>query len=204
MKRQLIYLTAALVLGAAFLAIADEAEEQELFRADHQLEQMARTVRSPALEPAMRALSTVGSGYVLIPLSVALGTLLWRRGTDLALALPVLGAGVGIIEVAGKWLVHRPRPRGHAFGFPSGHAIAATVFFAFLVYVVWTVRLHPALCWVVTVLAALLIVGVAASRVYLHAHWFSDVLGGVLAGAAYVCAVVWCIERRSGGYPYRS
>src|SRR5207245_625975 len=73
-----------------------------------------------------------------------------------------------------------------AYGFPSGHTFGAVVFFGGLIYFLWTIELRRIWRWTGTVVLVLLILGVAASRLYLRAHWLSDVLGGFAGGIAYL------------------
>ena len=74
------------------------------------------------------------------------------------------------------------------YSFPSGHAVASTVFYgALCVLVLQRVR-SPA--WRVAALAGAvaMVLLVAFSRVYLGAHYLSDVLAGIAVGAACVAA----------------
>jgi len=44
--------------------------------------------------------------------------------------------------------------------------------------------------------ACLLVLGVAASRIYLKVHWLSDVIGGLVGGVTYLLVVLLLIDRR--------
>ena len=138
----------------------------------------------------MRALSDMGSGKVLIPLNLGLAALLWLRGYAKALVVPASGAASVVVEGVAKWLVNRPRPKNVGYGFPSGHVLGAVVFFGLLIYIAWKVKLHPGWSCLVTVGGVLLVVGVAFSRIYLNAHWLTDVLGAAVAGAALLIAIL--------------
>ena len=76
------------------------------------------------------------------------------------------------------------------YGFPSGHVLGAVVFFGLLIYIAWKVKLHPGWSCLVTVGSVLLVVGVAFSRIYLNAHWLTDVLGAAVAGVALLIAIL--------------
>ncbi|HWO90862.1 MAG TPA: phosphatase PAP2 family protein, partial [Methylomirabilota bacterium] len=147
---------------------------------------LAQSTRQPHLESLMRALSNVGSGYALVPLGVGMFVLLRRHGHRAARFVPAMVVGAYVVFALTKWVVARPRPRLSAYGFPSGHTFGAVVFFGGLIYFLWTIELRRIWRWTGTVFLVLLILGVAASRLYLRAHWLSDVLGGFAGGTAYL------------------
>ncbi|GAB4357805.1 MAG: bifunctional DedA family/phosphatase PAP2 family protein [Gammaproteobacteria bacterium] len=102
--------------------------------------------------------------------------------------------GVVAFALAVPWLLKAaleiPRPEaiaGHFrdAAFPSGHATRAIVLFGFLA--VLTARdFHLRWRWLPYTVALLLSLGVAASRLYLGAHWLTDVLGGLTLGLIWV------------------
>jgi undecaprenyl-diphosphatase len=83
-----------------------------------------------------------------------------------------------------KVTVHRARPVDDLytgwsnFSFPSGHSTENAVLYGFLAFLVCR-NLPPARRIGVAFAAAVLIILIAFSRVYLGAHWFSDVAGGL-------------------------
>ena len=94
-----------------------------------------------------------------------------------------------------KHLFQRPRPQQLEyavtdFAFPSGHAAQATLLYGALLVLLW--RHTPSRAWRAAAAAAavLLVMAVCASRLLLQAHWFSDVVGGVLVGAAWLALAV--------------
>lgn len=76
--------------------------------------------------------------------------------------------------------------------FPSGHATMATIFFGAAGMALARLVPHPAGRLGILLAAALLILAVALSRVYLGVHWLSDVLAGILLGVVWlaVCLMV--------------
>jgi undecaprenyl-diphosphatase len=144
-------------------------------------------IRDSILTGIAKVLSFVGSGVVTIPLRVVVaGWLVFRRHWR-ALAAWLLTWGFAELALAAaKTFFHRGRPplplvdtRG--FSFPSGHAVAGASIGIALVLVL----LPPGSRrrgWEFG--AAGFAFAMAMSRVYLNAHWFSDVVAGVLLGAS--------------------
>src|SRR5262249_12444414 len=161
---------------------------------DHGVRALVQLARLPSLDIVMLAVSGLGENYGLIPL-IALGSaILWRPSRRWAVTLPILMAGAGALQLIAEGAVGRPRPNLAAWGFPSGHVLSLVVYFGLMTYLLATStaarsrrRLGYAGC-VVIVLA------VGFSRLYLEAHWVSDLAGGLTLGLAYLLATIWLGE----------
>ena len=189
-------LVLAIVSGLAFLMLAVLAFNQQFFDLDHSAYDLARSGLYPELKPLMQALSWIGSGYVLAPLSVVAYVLLRRHGHRAARYVPVMLVGAFVVFALAKWIVARPRPKLSPYGFPSAHTFGAVVFFGGVIYALWTIEMRPLWRWAGTLAMLLLIVGVAVSRLYLRSHWLSDVLGGVTGGTAYLLFCLVAVDPR--------
>jgi membrane-associated phospholipid phosphatase len=145
----------------------------------------AGAVRNGPTTVVAVGLSWLGSAWVNWPLRVlALGVLAWRTHW---LRLAAFGLAVVTSELfigPVKGLLDRPRPPDSliatsAASFPSGHAIAAAVTAVGLVLVL--AEPGPSR-WRWEVRAVVFASAMALSRVYLRAHWLSDVVVGALLG----------------------
>jgi len=152
-------------------------------------------------------ITELGSTVFVCGVALCIGlflTLRHRVAYALALAVSVLGAGAVALLVKESFSRARPEKIYQAyaeigFSFPSAHATLAAAFYGFLIYVVW--RMLPAgYLRTGAVSALLLLIGlIAFSRLYLGVHFLSDVVGGLILGAAFAClgaALVRKIERR--------
>lgn len=201
---------ALLAIGAAlwgFLEIVDTVTEAELVRTDERVRGLVGGLTRPAFTPWMAGLTELGNGWIVTVVSVvlALGLALrrqWRRAFEVAV---VMGGG-GLLIGALKLFFARARPAGalvetSGYSFPSGHSFAAMTLYGLLVVLVWQATMRPALRTVATALGGALILAIGVSRVYLGVHWLTDVLGGFLAGFAWLVAslllVRWGEGRRS-------
>ncbi|HKW94828.1 MAG TPA: phosphatase PAP2 family protein [Methylomirabilota bacterium] len=197
--RRIVFVCAAL-LGLAFLALGERAEDQgegaPWFAMDLATKSVIQSTRRPALEHPIRLLSDLGTARGLVPLGFATVVALWWRHRRLALFVPSVMLGAGIVEALSKWGVNRPRPRLTGYGFPSGHVLAAVTFYGALVYVCWVLTRRPAWRWIATGACVLVILGVGYTRIYLNAHWLTDVLGALLGGTAYLLLALAWIDAR--------
>ena len=103
-------------------------------------------------------------------------------------------AGVGIVQFLAKWAVDRPRPNLAPWGFPSAHVLSLVVLCGYLAYVASIDRARPAWRRAAFGACAAIVGTVAYSRMYLEAHFLSDILGGFTAGLAYLCVSIWAIS----------
>jgi undecaprenyl-diphosphatase len=148
--------------------------------------------RTSLLTALAHAASWVGRGAVLVPCAVAIALGAAQRGRPAPGLVPIVGVlGAIIIQTVDKALVSRPRPPVHELehvsgtSFPSGHATDATAFYLALAIVL--IAGSPAR-WVRLVTAAtapVIIAAVALSRVYLGVHYPTDVVAGIVLGAAW-------------------
>jgi membrane-associated phospholipid phosphatase len=143
-------------------------------------------IRNGVLTLLARVLNVLGGGMVTIPLRVAVAVWLAFRKRWRAFATWVITwAAAELILTAAKAFFHRGRPPLPlvdvvGFSFPSGHAVAGAATAVALVLVL--LPSGPARRrWEFVAIGFAFVM--ALSRVYLNAHWFSDVVAGVLLGA---------------------
>jgi membrane-associated phospholipid phosphatase len=124
----------------------------------------------------------------------------WREA---AILIGVVLVGQALWVICGH-LVGRPRPRPelievlidgqdiHGFpSFPSGHAVYYTAFFGFLCFLTATKMKAARWRWPLLGVFGGLVFLVGIARIYLGAHWVSDVVGGyLLGGAVLACGIV--------------
>lgn len=153
---------------------------------DGAIERWSDDVRLGVLTELCKFLSLVGGGLVTIPLRAAVSLFLLVRKRFVAFAAFALTWAAS--EILLTWLkifFHRGRPPAPlveivGFSFPSGHAVAGTALAVALVLVVFSPGPRRRKWELLTVAFAFVM---ALSRVYLSAHWFSDVVTGVLLGS---------------------
>lgn len=140
-------------------------------------------------------LTFIGSPRAMTVLAVLGGlVLLLRRRPRTLVAWTAAFVGGFALENIMKRAVHRARPpygaaylSGHSFSFPSGHALGSFIGYTMLAYVLilhWHVPRVVRTAFIA--FAALIVLLVGVSRVYLGVHYPSDVLGGWITAAVWV------------------
>jgi membrane-associated phospholipid phosphatase len=143
-------------------------------------------IRVTPLTWFFRFLNVAGGGVVTIPLRVAASLVLlarrwWHRATAFIITWVVSEVALTVL----KAYLHRGRPPGalvaiKGYSFPSGHAVAGTATAVALVLAFFPPGPRRRKWeWIAVAFSFVM----AFSRVYLSAHWFSDVVAGVLLGA---------------------
>ena len=142
--------------------------------------------RNDLVTTISKGLSFIGGGIVTVPFRIAIAIYLLIRRRRRAFATWVITwtvAEVGL-TLAKSWYM-RARPPAplvvtHDASFPSGHAVATASIAVALVLVTMPYGARRRK-WEFAAAAAAFVMDL--SRVYLNAHWFSDVVAGTLLGA---------------------
>ncbi|MEW5975346.1 MAG: phosphatase PAP2 family protein [Acidobacteriota bacterium] len=184
----------ASVLGIlAFGALAWAAHENAYFSWDLRLSLAIQSVESETFRQWMAWVSLPGNGpwAYLVICSFAISWLLGSGRKREAAACGLSSGGGWLFTWAVKLLVARPRPASDLVAvyvttvqssFPSGHVVHYVTFYGFLLWIGMT-RIHRNPIWLgIAGLAGVLVGLIGLSRVYLGAHWPSDVAGGYLMG----------------------
>lgn len=186
-----------LFIGAvwAFSDLLDAVLDNEtLVRIDRVVETWFHAHATPTGLAIFGVITQLGSPVANVLIAVV-AVYLWRI-REWPLLWTWLGATLGgkVIEYVLKDTVHRTRPQyaaaylnGRSYSFPSGHTMGSTICYLFIAYVV---ALRPNVSArmrrLAFAIAALIIVAVAFSRLYLGVHYPSDVAGGFVAGLAWL------------------
>lgn len=189
-----LLVAAVVLIGSAwlFLGVLKNLSSSELLvNFDTALFVALQQLRTDWIDRVMVAITTIGSWRVAGPVIAAVALVLAYRRCWHTLAYWLAAQGVAMLMVAVLKLgVGRARPSPmytgiEQFSFPSAHATSAVALYGFLAYLLAR-RQRVGTQRVASSAAATLIVLIALSRVYLGAHWFSDMLGGLSFGLAWL------------------
>jgi undecaprenyl-diphosphatase len=119
------------------------------------------------------------------------------------LAIVISGAllNQGVKEVFGRSRPGNPEAVVHEKNnsYPSGHAMGSTIGYGLLGYALVLPQRHRPRRIVAVTLMIVIVVAICFSRTYLRAHWFSDVIGGMALGIAWLFLCLGWLERRRLG-----
>jgi membrane-associated phospholipid phosphatase len=161
---------------------------------DAQLSAWLHTHSTPLLTALFARITLLGSTLLagMIAGLVAI-YLLWRRQPFWFAAFVLAVYGGMILNRLLKYCFQRARPRFDdpvfsftGYSFPSGHTMTATVVYGAIAVLLFTKNKNRALRAGLIASAAVLIGLVGFSRIYLGAHYLSDVLGAIAEGLAWL------------------
>ena len=205
------YLGLQLTLGAVALICAswlfggiaeDVVSGDPLTLVDVRLAQWFHAHATASLTPFMFAVTDLhGPAGITIMGLVMAAWLAWRRNWYwIACLAAVLPLGM-VINSLMKYAFQRARPSLEApllvltsYSFPSGHVAAATLLYGMLVALVYSRTRAWRRRSLVAMVAGLMIVLVAVSRMYLGVHYLSDVLAAFAEGVAWLALCLTAIN----------
>lgn len=198
-QARVLAILGALLAGAAWLFLGileDVVSGDPLVTADQSIYRALQDLRSPPADAVMIAITELGDTMVVIGVTAAVFLFLaWRRAWRTAAYWLAAVAGASALNTVIKLTLHRARPgdllysSASAFSFPSGHSTTNMALYSFLAFLVAR-EVRPALRPLVGIAAIGFILLIAVSRLYLGAHWFSDVVAGLAFGTVWLAVLI--------------
>ncbi|CAN7767593.1 VTT domain-containing protein [Variovorax sp. LjRoot175] len=193
-ESKVLLVTALLLFGSIWLflgVLEDVLSNDPLVQVDRRVYTMLQTLRTAWGDSVMVAITELGSAPVVISVIGAVSLWLAAKRCWRTLGYWLVAAGFAQLLVwTLKFTLGRARPTEiysgiDPFSFPSGHAAMNIVVYGFLAFLL--ARAKPVGTKIATTMSAAMVIAlVAFSRLYLGAHWFSDVLASLSLGLAWV------------------
>lgn len=188
-----------LVLGwgwfALLMVVLAHGEPLSLDLAVHQA---MLALRNPLADYPMAGLASLGDWQVLLPaICVGMGYLAWRRRWMAVLHwMAALAFGLALTKLLGATMdVVRPPDASSGFGFPSVSVTMATITFGFFAVLIARELPGRTRAWPY-LLSGVIVTIIGFARIYLGAHWLSDVVGGMLFGLFWLLVLGIAYRRR--------
>ncbi len=191
-----IGITVLMVTGLLFGFIARNViSDGTLTVVDKDLAQWLHAHGSPLLTQCLLVITNVHDPWVISPVAALITVYLaWKKHWYAALAMLLVVQGGMLLNLLAKHMFHRARPSFEnplvtltTYSFPSGHVVASTVFYGVLAALLISQSHSRSRAVFILFTASAVIVLVAFSRLYLGAHYLSDVL------AAFLEAIAWLV-----------
>lgn len=214
-RRNKLFLIVAAIFSVLFLIIFLMTTGTNGFIIDETVAFWAQDHSSKWLMTFMAYASVLGSTEMILIVTVIIGLVfLFKRSWRYFFFFFTVSVGGVILNFLLKILIQRERPGEEvsyietfnlslniqSYSFPSGHTMRATIFFLFLIYLVYQFAKKTTIKFGSYIVFSALLIGAALSRVMLEAHFVTDVVGGLLISIAwfFLCLYFFHKPRQSG------
>ena len=186
----------SIILFISFVFLAIFVGNHPINGFDISISRFVQQFRNSTLDQIMIGISAFGNVSIAFASMVITSALFfifkYKREAIFVMAISF----TGVITFSLKRLFSRPRPtdeyvtliesyKNHSF--PSGHTLSYVVFFGFIIFLMQQLKRIPTyLRNMITVFAYFMFIVGPISRIYLGAHWFTDIVGGLLIGLIYL------------------
>lgn len=185
-----------------FAELAEDMIETEVKIFDDKIIEFFHHIASDTLGQIMFIFTELGSIWIVTILSLLLILVLWWKKKDKwGILFFIIGiGGGGLLTKLLKYYYGRERPSINeeidaiGYSFPSGHSMGSLIFYGFLTYFMIRSAYSKKLKVAALFLCGLLVVSIGISRIYLGAHYPSDVIAGYLAGAIWLILCILALE----------
>ncbi|WP_421383506.1 phosphatase PAP2 family protein [Bacillus salacetis] len=195
-----------LILSSLFIftfsQIAEGLLESEVKNFDSAIIDFLASFESEGIDQFMIVITELGSVWFVTTLSIITILVLWLKFKDkwgILFFILAVGGG-GLLTTLLKNFYERGRPSINpdidavGFSFPSGHSMGSVIFYGFIIYLIIRSGLSSAAKWSLSTLGVILFLLIGISRIFLGAHFPTDVLAGQMAGAVWLLLCIIALE----------
>ncbi len=193
-SRGTMFLAFYLWLLSGVIMLSFIAQRTQFFPGDMSITKTLQKRRSPWFRNVMLGVSEIGFPRLSIPITISIAGIFWALRFRLEAIFILLTTSSNLLNALVKRLIKRPRPTQELVtvvkvinepSFPSGHVMHYTNFFGLLIYLLATNWRSGKLRNTLISICSALIASIGPSRIYLGAHWPSDVMAGYLYGGLW-------------------
>jgi len=184
--------TIIFILSLYFLCYLARERLQELAPFDQKATAWVKVLIPPSATPVMLFFSFIGSAVPVGVFTTGIALFFCHRKRNREATVVVTAVlGAFLLEELLKTIFRRPRPHlapftgAHGYSFPSGHATVAAALAVVLAWLWYRHARNRPSRWLGPATGLFLTFFIGISRVYLGAHYPSDVLAGFILGAAW-------------------
>lgn len=171
-----------------------------IYKFDIAFYQILTSIMSKPLNMFFIFITTLGGEYFLIGVTAFL--LIFFRKRKLPIWVAFNLSISFLVNILLKVLIARPRPPAEnmilhigGYSFPSGHSMCSLAFFGTIFYFVYLYLKPSKLKTFLLILLPIITMLIGLSRIYLGAHYFSDVVAGFSLSIA-ILSVFSCFYKK--------
>ena len=198
-SRGTIFLAFYLWLLAGVALLSFFAQRTEFFPGDRSITAGLQKQRNPWLRRFFFFISEIGFPKWTVPITISVSAIFWALRFRLEAIFILLTSSATLLNVLVKRVIKRPRPTKELVtvvrvinepSFPSGHVMYYTNFYGMIIYFLATNWRSGKLRNILIGISTVLIATIGPSRIYLGAHWPSDVVAGYLYGGLWFAGLM--------------
>ncbi|GHO87740.1 phosphatase PAP2 family protein [Dictyobacter formicarum] len=183
--------------GAVILSLI--AQRTQFFPGDRSITARLQKYRNPWLRRFFFGVSEIGFVQYALPQTLGIAGIFWALRFRLEALFILLTSSATLLNAIVKRVIKRPRPTQELVtvvkvinepSFPSGHVMYYTNFYGLLIYLLATNWRSGRIRNLLIGICTLLIACIGPSRIYLGAHWPSDVAAGYIYGGLWFSGVM--------------
>ena len=149
---------------------------------------------SAGMTSFMKIISMFGSGYIISIIALFIIIIVKDNRERLNIIMCLLLSSI-FNNIVLKGIFRRNRPiymmiKKDGYSFPSGHSMVSTVFYGYLIYLVYKYIDNKIIKNILICLLIIMILLICFSRIYLGVHYFSDVIGGISIGLLFLICFI--------------
>ena len=197
----ILYLIATIALFSFILIFLNINSQNALTTLDNGVNYFSTQIQIPFFVTISKIISYLFDPVVFLFLFfIVISLLIKKKRKKEAFSLAILTIlSVSLNQIL-KILIHRPRPLNSliaesTFSFPSGHALISLIFFGALIFLFEHHIKNKVEKKFLTIIAALAVLIISLSRIYLNVHWLSDVLGSFALGIFIITCFALLVRR---------
>lgn len=186
--------------GVIFIKIKGETIVEIISTIDTSIYNVIIKLMSTNITFVMTVISHLGSAVTLITLAIGFILLLKNKKDSRFIILNLIL--VFLLNRLLKFIIARPRPevlklvKAGGYSFPSGHSMISFGFYGFLIYLVYKNIKNKKIKYPLMIFLSAIILLIGISRVYLGAHYATDVIGGFVIGFIYLIVFIKYLYKR--------
>ncbi|HZR40040.1 MAG TPA: phosphatase PAP2 family protein [Ktedonobacteraceae bacterium] len=199
-SRGTMFMAFYLWLLSGVLILSWIAQRTQFFPGDMSITARLQKNRQRWLHDFFFSVSEIGFPKIAVPVTISVAGIFWALRFRLEAIFILVTAGSStLLNALVKRAIKRPRPTKELVSvvrvinepsFPSGHVMHYTNFYGLLIYLLATNWRSGRLRNVLIFICTLLIACIGPSRVYLGAHWPSDVMAGYMYGGLWFAGIM--------------